>query len=175
MAGEQKMLPPNIRVDWIEAGDDVLEVIDIPTAEELNAGTNISCAISQNNFTAAFTARDTNDEKSLCDSANVQTPTYKNYEVALTAFRDANIENNTSVYNEFYELFKTPLSLGYVVVRVGYPATLPYADGQDVQIFYVQAGDPASVHNNGEPVKMTVNYFPQGRSSNGFVTVGGTS
>lgn len=175
MAGEQKMLPPNIRVDWIEAGDTALADINIPTAEELNAGVNISCAISQNNFTAAFTARDTNDEKSLCDSANVQTPTYKNYEVALTAFRDRNIENNQSVYNEFYELFKTPLQLGYIVTRVGYPADLPYADGQDVQIFYVQSGDPANVHNNGEPVKMTVNYFPQGQSSDGYVTVGGTS
>lgn len=32
-----------------------------------------------------------------------------------------------------------------------------------------------NVHNDGEPVKMTVNFFPQGRSSNGFVIVGGGS
>src|SRR5690625_1940794 len=123
MAGEVKMLPPNIRVDWIPTGGDEDEGIEDnnePTAEELNAGTNISCAISQNDFTLAFSERDTNDEKSLSDDSNVQTPVYKNYEGALTAFRDADIENNESVYNQFYELFRTPLQNGYLVSRVGY-------------------------------------------------------
>ncbi len=178
MAGEVKMLPPNIRVDWIPTGgdeDEGIEDINAPTAEELNAGTNISCAISQNDFTLAFSERDTNDEKSLCDDSNVQTPVYKNYEGSLTAFRDADIENNESVYNQFYELFRTPLQNGYLVSRVGYPADEEYEDGQDVQIFFFQSGDPVNVHNNGEPVKMTVNFFPQGRSSNGYVAVGGSS
>src|SRR5690625_3215396 len=87
MAGDVKMLPPNIRVDWIPTGgdeDEGIEDINAPTAEELNAGTNISCAISQNDFTLAFSERDTNDEKSLCDDSNVQTPVYKNYEGSLT-------------------------------------------------------------------------------------------
>lgn len=175
MANEVKMLPPNIRVDWIPAGEGVLDNINEPTVEELNEGINISCAISQNDFTLAFSERDTNDEKSLCDDSNVQTPVYKNYEGSLTAFRDADIENNESVYNQFYELFRTPLQMGYLVSRVGYPADLPYESGQDVQIFYFQSGDPVNVHNNGEPVKMTVNYFAQGRSSNGYVAVGGSS
>lgn len=175
MADEVKMLPPNIRVDWVPAGDDVFEDINAPTAEDLNSGTNISCAISQNDFTLGFTERDTNDEKSLCDDSNVQTPVYKNYEGALTAFRDANIENNESVYNQFYELFRTPLQNGYLVSRVGYPNGQEYEEGQDVQIFFFQSGDPVNVHNNGEPVKMTVNFFPQGRSTDGYAVVGGSS
>lgn len=175
MANEQKMLPPNIRVDWIPDAEGLFEDINNPSAEELNGGTNISCAISQNDFTAAFTARDTNDEKSLCDDSNVQTPVYKNYEVNLTAFRDRNIDNNESVYNQFYELFRTPLQMGYIVTRIGYHADEDYADGQDVQIFKVESGDPVNVHNNGEPIKMTVNFFPQGRSSDGYAVVGGSS
>src|SRR5690625_79664 len=144
MAGEVKMLPPNIRVDWIPTGgdeDEGIEDINAPTAEELNAGTNISCAISQNDFTLAFSERDTNDEKSLCDDSNVQTRVYKNYEVS----------------------------------RVWYPAEEEYEDGQHVHIFFSQSGDPMNVHNNWDPVKMTVNFFPQGRSSNGYVAVGGSS
>lgn len=175
MAGEVKMLPPNIRVDWYEDADGIFEDLNNPTAEDLNSGVNISCAISQNDFTLGATASDTNDEKSLCDGANVQTPTYKNYEATLTFFRDGNVDNVESVYNEAYELFKTPRQSGYLATRVGYPATTDYEDGQDVQIFKVMSDTPQNVHNNGEPVKMTVAFFPQGQSTDGYVTVGGAS
>src|SRR5699024_12307302 len=116
MAGEVKMLPPNIRVDWIPTGgdeDEGIEDINAPTAAELNAGTNISCAISQNEFTLAFSERDTNDEKPLCGDSNVQPPVHKNYDRSLTTFRQPDIENNESVYHRFYVLLRTPLQIVY--------------------------------------------------------------
>lgn len=182
MANELKMLPPNITVLWVPEPPGIAD-INVPTADELvwveDAATgpavNITCAITQADFTLGFTERDTNTDKSLCDDSNVATPIYKNYEATLTFFRDADLDNAASVYNIAYELFRTPLQPGYLVTRVGKLNTEPIVDGDDVQIFYVLSGDPIDVHNDGEPVKMTVNFFPQGRSSNGYVTVGGGS
>lgn len=183
MANEMKMLPPNIAVLWVPGPDGIADP-NAPTEAELafdleNPETgpayNISCAITQSDFTLGFTARDTNTDKSLCDDSNVETPIYKNYEGTLTFFRDADLDNVESVYNVAYELFKTPLSYGWLVVRVGKPHDAPFVDGDDVQVFYFQAGDPTSVHNDNEPVKLTVPFMPQGRSSDGFVPVGGGS
>lgn len=185
MAGEIKMLPPNITVLWVPLANGIAD-LDAPTTEELGftldvdasdvgPAYNITCAITQSDFAANFTARDTNDDKSLCDNSNVETPIYKNYEVTLTAFRDADIENNESVYNLFYELFRQPLQPGYIVTRIGKLHNEPMVDGDHVQVFEVLSGDPQNVHNDGEPIKMTVNFFPQGSSSDGYAVVGGES
>jgi hypothetical protein len=172
MAGEVKMLPPNIRVDWIPVPPELVD-INAPTADELNAGENISCAITSPDYTLGWTDRDTDDTKSLCDDSNVQNPIYKNYEGNLTFFRDADIENNESVYNIAYELFKTPLQLGYLVERVGKPFDEPYVDGDQVSVFLFLSGDPRTMHEDGAPVRMQVMFLPQGQSSDGIVTVGG--
>lgn len=183
MANEQKLLPPSITVLWVP-GEDGIADVNAPTAEELEfdledpetgVAYNISCAITQSDYTAQFTDRDTDNTKSLCDDSNVETPIYKNYEVTLTFFLDADETTVESAYNVAYELFKTPLSYGYIVTRVRHPYDTPFEDGQDVQVFYVQAGDPQIVHEEGAPVRMTVPFLPQGRSSNGLVPVGGGS
>lgn len=174
MANEQKMLPPNIRVDWVP-GADGIEDVNAPTTDELDAGTNISCAITQPDFTLGFTDRDTDDTKSLCDDSNFESPIYKNYEANLTFFRDRNIDEVESVYNEAYELFRTPLQPGYLVKRVGYAYDEPYADGQDVQVFQVLSGDPVTMHEDGVPVRMQTRFYMQGNSSEGYVPVGGES
>lgn len=180
MANEVKMLPPAITVLWVPGTDSIAD-INAPTAAELDfeAGpaVNITCAITQSDFTLGFTERDTNDDKSLCDDSNVETPIYKNYEATLTFFRDANADEVLSVYNIAYDLFRTPLQPGFLVTRVhdSKQATDPIVDGDHVQVFYFLSGDPMNVHNDGEPVKMTVNFYPQGRSSNGYVIVGGGS
>lgn len=180
MANEVKMLPPNITVLWVPQDPGIAD-LNAPEASELvfepqgSPAYNITCAIAQDNFTAQFTDRDTNDEKSLCDDSNAATPTYKNYEVTLTFFRDANLDEEESVYNLAYDLFRKPLQRGYIVTRVGYRFDEPFVDGQDVQIFDVLSMDPQNVHADGESVKMTVPFLPQGRSSDGYVRVGGES
>lgn len=174
MANEQKMLPPNIRVDWVPGTDGISDV-NAPTVDELDAGTNISCAITQPDFTLGFTDRDTDNTKSLCAGSNVAIPIYKNYEANLTFFRDRNIDEVESVYNEAYELFKNPLQQGFLVKRVGYAYDDEYADGQDVQVFAVESGDPTTMHEDGVPVRMQVMFYMRGESSDGYVPIGGAS
>lgn len=176
MAGEVKMLPPNIRVDWIPvtAEEPGIEDVNAPTAEELNAGENITCAITSPDYTLGWTERDTDDTKSLCDDSNVMNPIYKNYEGNLTFFRDRDSTNALSAYNIAYELFKTPLQQGYLVERVGKPFDEPYVDGDEVSVFLFLSGDPRTLHEDGVPIRMQVPFYAQGRSSEGIVTVGGT-
>ena len=171
----QKMLPPNVSVWWVPATPGI-DDIDAPTATEINAGTNISCAIVDP-YTLGWTDRDTDDSASICDDSNVETPTRKNYEGNLTFFRDADLDDVASVYNIASELFKVPLQHGYLVQRIGKnPNNFPTAvDGDEVSVFEFLSGDPNIVKDNSAPVQMQVRYYAQGRSSNGLVTVGGTS
>lgn len=171
-----KMLPPNISVYWVPIPEGI-DNVNAPTAEEINAGTDISCAITVDNYTLGWTDRDTDDSRSLCDVDNVENPTSKNVEADLTFFLDADFEDNTSVFNEVMELFRTPLQPGFLVQRLGKnPNSEPeVANGDEVTVFQVLSGDP-NIENDGDaPVRMQIRFYPQGLSSDGIVTVGGDS
>lgn len=166
-----KMLPPNVSVWWVPSTPGI-DDIDAPTAAEINAGTNISCAIVDP-YTLGWTDRDTDDSASICDDSNVETPTRKNYEGDLTFFRDANMSDVASVFNIAADLFKTPLQQGFLVQRIGKnPNTFPTAAaGDEVSVFEFLSGDPNIVKDNDAPVQMQVRFYAQGRSSNGLVDV----
>lgn len=168
----QKMLPPNVSVWWVPATPGI-DDIDNPAAAEINAGTNISCAIVDP-YTLGWTDRDTDDSASICDDSNVETPTRKNYEGDLTFFRDANMADIASVYNIAADLFRVPLQQGYLVQRIGKnPNVFPnVADGDEVSVFEFLSGDPNIVKDNDAPIQMQVRFYAQGRSSNGLVIVG---
>lgn len=171
-----KMLPPNITIWWVPDPPGIADV-DAPTAAEINAGTNISCAMTAD-FTLGWTDRDTDDTAGLCDDANVANPLRKNYEAQLTFFMDANIAaagevGDTSVYNKVFGLFKTPLKAGYLVQRIGkHPRKDPTAVADDwVTVFKVISGDPNILNDPGAPVQMQTTFYAQGVSSNGIVQV----
>lgn len=167
----QKMLPPNVTVWWIPLSPGI-DDINNPTADEINAGTNISCAIVDP-YTLGWTDRDTDDTASICDDSNVETPTRKNYEGDLTFFRDDDLDDVSSVFNIAADLFKTPLQDGYLVQRIGEnPNDVPNASaGDEVSVFLFISGDPNIVKDNDAPVQMQVRFYAQGQSSNGLVTV----
>ena len=79
-----KMMNPNTTIWWVPEGG--FEDPANPTAAEINAGENISCAIVTG-FTLNPTDSDTDDTRSICDEGNVANPTWDNYEANLTFFR----------------------------------------------------------------------------------------
>jgi hypothetical protein len=166
-----KMLPPNVTVWWVDNTPGIVD-IDNPTAAEINAGTNISCAIVDP-YTLGWTDRDTDDTASICDDSNVETPTRKNYEGDLTFFRDADLDDVISVFNIAAALFKTPLQSGFLVQRIGKnPNIFPTAaTGDEVSVFSFISGDPNIIKDNDAPVQMQVRFYAQGQSSNGLVLV----
>lgn len=169
------MLPPNVSVYWVPAPPGI-DDINAPTADEINAGVDISCAITVDNFTLGWTDRDLDDSRSLCDTDNVENPTAKNVEADITFFLDADFEDNTSVFNEVMELFETPLQRGFLVQRIGKnPNSEPLVvAGDRVTVFDVLSGDPNIENDGTAPVRMQVRFYAQGQSSDGIVTVTGS-
>lgn len=134
-----------------------------PTAAELNdqfefdtneAGMvfNISCAIVDGTDTANRTESDTNDERTICDEAGVENPTFAQYEVSLDAFRDEDVDDE-GVFNLFFDLFKGVDRPFYIYKRLGKPNTSPFAIGDDVHIFGVNTDLPNDLAEDGAMLK----------------------
>lgn len=182
-----KSLPPSIGLWWIDDGDQTSQgyegvfgdgIVDLshPTAAEINAGVNISCALTTD-LTLGWTDRDTDDTRGLCDDSNVATPTAKNYEGQLNVFidRDPN-KVDASIYNDVLMLFKKPLRSGYLVQRISkHPVNNPEVVDTDwVTVFKFLSGDPNIINDATAPLQMQPTMYAQGQSSDGIVQVGST-
>lgn len=135
-----KMMPPNIRIDWVPAAG--LTTPGEPKATELNLGTNLTDAI-ETGYRLGATASDTDDSKTIGDEGNTETPTIGNYEAMLTIFKDDigtgtnAVPQNASVFTTVFNLFKAGRVEGWLVKRLGYKKTVAYAAGQEVSVFRV--------------------------------------
>ena len=142
-----------------------------PSAAVLNGANaiNISCAVTRG-YTMNPTDSDTDDTASICDTGNVQTRHYDNYEGELTMFRDANIADNTSVYNLAFNYFKNPDQRFYVFRRVGKKSTVAIAAGDLLEGFLFTNDRTRSVDGgDAGPVQFTVPLLSQGNYT-GYVT-----
>lgn len=157
-----KMMSPNTRIDWYPLN--AFANWEEPTAEELNSGTNISCAIAQG-YTLAFTASDTDDSKTICDEGNVSNRGFSNYEASLPFFRDG-IGDNTTVFTTARDLFKGNERVeGYLVSRQGWKSTVPYGEGQHINIFHVMSDlSRTNVSEGGSPIQFEVPFMSQGNA-----------
>jgi hypothetical protein len=169
MATSVKMLAPNETIWWVPLAG--VAVPALPTKVEINAGTNISCAIVAGG-TLNPTDPTMDNSKSICDSANVDNPILDQYEGNLTFFRDANPATGTSVFNIAWALFKTAGAQGYLIRRYGQLSTVVAATGDDIESFKFEADWPKSI-DGGEtpgPIQWTTKFIPLGFMS-GLVTL----
>lgn len=160
-----KMMSPNTRIDWYPLNG--FANWEEPTIAELNAGTNISCAIAQG-YTLNFTASDTDDSKTICDEGNVQNRGFANYEASLSFYRapiDATDEQSTT-FELARAIFKGNERVeGYLVSRHGWKSSVPYAAGQHVSIFHVMSDLSRTVSGEGgQPIQMEVPFLSQGNA-----------
>ena len=163
-----KMLNPKTTIWFVpDAGITNPAVI---TAVQVNAGTNISCAITRG-YTLNPTDSDTDDTASICDTGNSQTRLYDNYEAEITFFKDANAADGASVYNTAFNLFKAPDVKGWLIRRLGKVSTSTAVAGDVVEAFYVSNDRMRSVDGgDAGPIQFTVPFLPQGTYS-GYVTL----
>lgn len=162
-----KMMAPNTRIDWIPDGG-ITDALN-PEATQLNAGTNLSPAITTG-YTLGFTDSDTDDSKSIVDEANAETPTRDNYEASLEFFmapEAVDSANPTEVaYQEAEALFGTDDRLtGWLVMRNGYKHDVPYDTGQEVSLFRVTSDIRRIASDDAAPIMMEVPFFPQGEAA----------
>jgi hypothetical protein len=157
-----KMLSPNTTIWWVPAST-VGWNPDTPSAALLTADMNISEAVVAG-YTLNPTDSDTDDSKAITSGANVETPTFGNYEGNITYFREGDPADTTSAYARAFELFKHADAEGYFVRRVGYRSTVAAAATHEVDVFYFSSDTPQDVvPDDGGPIQFTVKYLPQGK------------
>lgn len=143
-----------------------------PTSSELNDmfeyGTNeggmvfnISCAIVDGTDDANRTESDTNDERSICDVAEVQNPTFAQYGVAFDTFRDEDVDAN-GIFNIPFDLFKGVDRPFYIYKRIGKRNTAPFAVGDDVHIFGVTTDLPNDIIEDNAMLKFGARFKATG-------------
>jgi hypothetical protein len=168
----QKMLNPNTTL-WVVPESGVVNP-DAPTAAELNAGTNISCAVVRG-YTLNPTSSDTDNSASICDTGNVSNRLYDNYEGSLTMFKDAVKTDVASVYNKAFALFKDPDNLVWVYRRLGKRNDVAAATGDTVEGFLFSNDRTQSVDGgDGGPIQFTAPLLPQGHYTGYVDVVAGT-
>lgn len=136
---------------------------DNPTAAELNDTDFvkiISCAV-EDSYTLNPTSSDTDNSMSVCDTAQVDTPTFSNYEASLDGFRDKDLDAN-GFYNLFRDLFKNkgvPYILGK---RIGKAQGTPFAPSDTISMYAVTTDNPVDIDDAGAPVQMGARFKTDG-------------
>lgn len=156
-----KMLRPNVGL--YVALSDAFADWTAPTLSEITAATkvfNISPAVTDD-YTLNMTDSDADTSLSIIDNADVQTPTYNNYEASLDGFRDANL-SATSVYNKFRDLFDTPDVKYYLIKRVGKTHDAAFEAGDEISIYGVKTDFPIDLLGDGEMVRMGARFLTTG-------------
>lgn len=154
-----KMMSPNTTIWWVPESANWNPAA--PSAALLTAARNISCAVVSG-YTLNATESDTDDSTSICDGANVELPTYYNYEANITFFRESDIANTTSDYAKAFAFFKDGRKSGWLVRRVGHVSSVAAAAAQVVSSYKVISDYPQDVVEDGGPIEFTVPFLPQG-------------
>lgn len=154
-----KMMSPNTTIWWVPEAVNYNPAA--PSAALLTVARNISCAVVSG-YTLNATDSDTDDSTSICDGANVELPTYYNYEANITFFREANLVDVTSDYAKAFAFFKAGRQTGWLVRRVGYLSSVAAAATQVVSSYKVISDYPQDVVEDGGPIEFTVPFLPQG-------------
>lgn len=159
----KKMMSNKVTLWWVDA-DTVGFDPEVPSAALLTPAANLSCAVVSG-YTLNPTAPDTDSTTSICNTANVETPTFKNYEGNITFFRqDLVAADPTAAYERAFEKFKHPDADGYWVRRIGKDNGAAAAVGDNVAVFKFMSDNPQDVvADDGGPIQMTVPFLPQGK------------
>lgn len=166
-----KMLNPNTKIVIVPEANVANPLA--PTANELNnaPAIDISCAITRG-YTLNPTDSDTDDTASICDTGNVQTRLFDNYEGELTMFRDANSADGTSVFNIAWNYLKAPDARFWVYRRLGKKSTVAFSDGETVEGFLFTNDRIRSVDGgDAGPIQFTAPLLSQGYYT-GYTYVG---
>jgi hypothetical protein len=156
-----KLLRPNVGIYVATAS--AFADWTAPTLTEITDETkvfNISPAVTDD-YTLNMTESDSDDSLAIVDNADVQTPTYRNYEASLDGFRDEN-PSADSVYNKFRSLFLQPDVKYYLIKRVGFAHDAPFAAGQQISIFGVRTDFPVELVGDGEMIRHGARFLVTG-------------
>lgn len=116
------------------------------------------------------TSSDTVSEKGITDTSNAVVPIISNFEGTLNLFRD--FTSGTPAATDLLATFSASGVVGWVVRRLGLPASTAWAVGQKVDVFYVMTDNPQQTGGAGDGyLKLMVPLLQQGVMYLGVTTV----
>lgn len=164
----------NLRVWWVPSNG--FANWQSPTAAEINAGTDITDAISWNDFGFGAQASDTTSDPALSAKAKVNVAGTAKYGGKLSFYYPGTFGDSTNLYNTVWNLLHAQGTQGYIVIRIDgninvgsgtgiypLPPIVTAVAADFVHVFFVQ-GDGASDAIVGEDAfRYTINFLPQGQ------------
>lgn len=158
------------RYDWI-VGDAGLTTPDAPKVTELTAaGAKQISPFVVTTTQVGPTSSDTVSEKGITDTSNVSVPTIGNYEGNLVLFRD--LDAGVPSADDPWDIFTGAGVLGWLVRRIGLPASTAYAVGQKVEVYKFMTDNPQPSGGQGDGyLKLTVPLLQQGTFATNVATV----
>jgi len=156
-----------VKVAWVPDAYMTLAQAKAPTEAILNAATTVqlSPAVAWSDFALGMTDSDDIDDRGITDPGNAKTRGFANYEGTISFFRDAIADDVSSDFVKAFETFKTPRTMGYLVLRV---ADRKWSDGwikgDRVSVFRFIADIVTDDATGDDSVKFTVHFLPQGVS-----------
>src|SRR5690625_2758101 len=103
----------NVTVWWVPAAG--LADYRAPTADEINAGVDLTDAIAWDTFDLAAAESNDVEDRSLRDVGNATTRGFQQFAASFSMFRDLNPTDTTSPYVQAFETFRTPRQHGYLI------------------------------------------------------------
>lgn len=157
-----------IKVYWVAADDITNEEVFLsaPTDFQITSGLDLTNAIAWDGYDLGATDSNKIDDRGIVDEGAVQERGFAQFTGSLTFFRGITSET-TGAYANAFAAFKAATDgtrpQGYLVTRIGVPASTAIAAGQKVNVFKFIA-DAFMDNTEGEDsVKFMVNFQPQGK------------
>lgn len=147
-----------------------------PALAELNAvGTRDVTCMMVSTYEVRMDGSDTTNERAVCETSNVSTPTIANYIGRMELFRDWDETDpmNPDWSNDDVLEWLDYLSTLWFVRRNGFAYDVPWADGQKVEVYKFISDNVQTSGGTGSGfLKATVPLLPQGVATNRAV-IGG--
>lgn len=151
----------NIKIAWVL--DANMTAPSAPTLSSITGGVDLTDAISWQDFTMGPTDSDDVEDRGISSVGSETSRGFANYEGNLTIFREKNMADTSSVYRTAYLTFKTPRTLGWIVMRVGKPASTAWAANDIVSTFQFIADYTQDDTDGDDSVKVVIPMLPQGQ------------
>jgi hypothetical protein len=151
------------RLTWVP-GVDGITTITAPTLAQLATGRDLTC-LMVSTYEVRMDASDTTSERAVCEEANVDAPTMKNYMGRFELFREW---DDTLLAWETDDVLQwlDYKDVGYFVRRLGFSKDTAYAAGQQVEVYKFMADEAQVSGGSGTGyLKATVPMLKQGSAT----------
>ena len=144
--------------------------VKAPTVVEVNAARNVTTSMAWDQFSFGNQASSQNSDPSFSDVGNTQTRGFAAFGGSISFFYPYNYTDTTNDLVNTFTAIATPLTLGYILVRVDGQKTTatvvdntkPAVDGDFVEIYKVLSDGYADAVVGQNSFKYNIKVQPQG-------------